>query len=88
MRLALLAVVALAACTEEDTPGFTAPDLDAGSIYIPGTKHFTPQEIAEGVKPSDAITSRAEAFCPNASLVSATSTIVDQKRVGYFFICP
>lgn len=89
MRLALLAVVALAACApEEDTPGFTVPNLDGGTIYVPGTKRFTPEEIAAGVKPSPAIIAKAEASCPNAKLLSATSMITDARRVGYFFTCP
>jgi hypothetical protein len=89
MRFVLLAVVFVSACApEDDSPGFAVPNLDADTVYVPGTKLFSPEEIAAGIKPSPAILAAAEAHCPTAKILSAKPLVSDQRRVGYFFSCP
>ena len=90
MRLALLATVLLAACAPaDDAPAFVPSVLGQpeATLYIPGVKRFTEAEIAAGVQPSPAILAAAEAYCPTARLLSATSTAFDPRRIGYFFSC-
>ena len=90
MRLALIAILALAACApEDDAPAFAPPNLGQpeATVYIQGIKRFAPGEIAAGIQPSPAILAAAKGYCPKAQLLSATSTAYDPRRVGYFFTC-
>jgi hypothetical protein len=88
MRLALLALLLVAACAaEEDQPRMLFGTMDGGGLSVTGTKFFEPASIA-AVKPSAAILARAEGWCPQARFVSAISAADDPRRVSYFFLCP
>jgi hypothetical protein len=89
MRLALAALIALAACSPEgDAPGPFVTGLEPTRVSVPGTKAFTAQEIAAGVEPSAAILAAAAKSCNGARFLSATPSHSDPTKVSYFFLCP
>jgi hypothetical protein len=90
MRSAVLTLLFLAACREdEDFPGGVSAQFRGDYVGITGTKRFDQADIEAGIRPSSAILEMAEMLCsgPGARLISATSAVIDSRRVSYFFQC-
>lgn len=88
MRLALLAVVALAGCVQSpDAPGAVTA-FNGNTVTIRSGGDFSLANAGKGFKPTPAVQAQAEATCPGAKFASGTGVEGPAWLVDYLFICP
>lgn len=88
MKLALVSVIALAACVPApDAPGAVTA-YNGQTVTIRSGGDFSLANAGKGFKPTPAVVAQAQEVCPGARFASGLGIEGDAWLVDYLFICP